>query len=312
LLDATDRATVADADLTVALDPGHGAGGLVSPEFFRRLGCEVFTVNAQPDGHFPGRDPEPVPENLDDLRRLVRAADADVGVAHDGDADRTDVVGPDGEVVHEDTVVAVLAADAVARSDAADPVVVTTPNASGRIDERVAAAGGRVERVRLGALHEGVAAAREAGGDVVYAAEPWKHVHPGLGGWIDGVATAAAFVRLVAAAAGDGDGDGTDGVAALRAPVTERPYEKRDVDCPDDAKAGAMARVTEALPAAFADADPAVDTDGGVRLSFPDASWVLVRPSGTEPYLRVYAESEDVGTVLDTTVAVVEDCVREG
>jgi len=84
-------------------------------------------------------------------------------------------------------------------SDAADPVVVTTPNASGRIDERVHEAGGRVERVRLGALHEGIAAVRadaEAAGSgddtrVVFAAEPWKHVHVGLGEWIDGVASAA-------------------------------------------------------------------------------------------------------------------------
>jgi len=57
LLAATDREVIADADLTVALDPGHGAGSLTSPEFFRELGCRVVTVNAQPDGHFPGRDP---------------------------------------------------------------------------------------------------------------------------------------------------------------------------------------------------------------------------------------------------------------
>ncbi|MFB6221566.1 MAG: phosphoglucosamine mutase, partial [Halolamina sp.] len=73
LLRSVDREAIADADLTVALDPGHGAAALTSPEFFRRLGCEVVTVNSQPDGHFPGRDPEPVQENLDDLARLVTA-----------------------------------------------------------------------------------------------------------------------------------------------------------------------------------------------------------------------------------------------
>ena len=55
------RERIADANLTVALDPGHGAGALTSPEIFRDLGCAVVTVNAQPDGRFPGRDPEPVP-----------------------------------------------------------------------------------------------------------------------------------------------------------------------------------------------------------------------------------------------------------
>jgi len=76
VLAAVDRGRVADADLTVALDPGHGAGAVTSPRLFRELGCEVLTVNAQPDGRFPGRDPEPVSGNLADLCRLVRTSEA--------------------------------------------------------------------------------------------------------------------------------------------------------------------------------------------------------------------------------------------
>ena len=64
LIAAVDREAVADADLTVAVDPGHGAASVASPRIYRELGCEVLTVNATPDGHFPGRDSEPVPENL--------------------------------------------------------------------------------------------------------------------------------------------------------------------------------------------------------------------------------------------------------
>src|SRR6056297_1534261 len=110
LLDAVDRETIADADLTVALDPGHGAGSLTSPEFFRKLGCRVVTVNAQADGHFPGREPEPVAENLEDLGRLVEATDADVGIAHDGDADRAIFYDENGEYVEGDATLAALAA----------------------------------------------------------------------------------------------------------------------------------------------------------------------------------------------------------
>jgi len=232
------------------------------------------------------------------------------GIGHDGDADRIVVVDADGEIVHEDTVVAVLAERYVAESDAADPVVVTTPNASGRIDERVRAAGGRVERVRLGALHEGIAAVRETAADgseagaddggtrVVFAAEPWKHVHVGFGGWIDGVASAAVIARLVA-------GEGLD---ALREPVSERPYRKISVPCPDDAKAAVMDRLETALPDAFPDA--AVNTDYGVRLEFDDASWTLVRSSGTEPYVRVYAESDDVNALVAEVEGTVEAAVR--
>jgi phosphomannomutase len=286
--------------LTVAVDCGTGMASLATPQVLRALGTDVVALNAQVDGHFPARESKPTAESLADLRAFVRDGDADLGVGHDGDADRIVVVDADGEVVHEDTVVAVLAERFVAASGAADPVVVTTPNASARIDERVRAAGGRVERVRLGALHEGIAAARAAGDadtEVVFAAEPWKHIHPGQGPWIDGVASAAVLARLVAA-------EGLDG---LRAPVTERPYRKVSVPCPDAEKARVMDAVAEALPAAFPDA--AVDTEYGVRVERADASWVLVRPSGTEPYVRIYAEADDVDALVERARRVVEDAV---
>ncbi len=162
------------------------------------------------------------------------------------------------------------------------------------------AAGGRVERAALGAVHEGVEAARDAGGTVVFAGEPWKHVHPGLGGWIDGVASAAVLARLVA---------GAGGLGPLREPVTERPYRKVSVDCPDERKAAAMAAIERALADRLPDA--AVDTDDGIRLDRPDGSWVLVRPSGTEPAIRVYAEGEAVDALVQQAVEVVEAGVAE-
>ncbi|WP_232701568.1 phosphomannomutase [Halobacterium wangiae] len=284
---------------TVVVDCGNGVASLATPQVLRRLGAHVVTLNANVDGHFPGRPSKPTPETITDLRAFVADSDAVFGIAHDGDADRIVVVDGDGDVVHEDTVLAILAEHYTRESDAAEPVVVTTPNASARIDERVAEAGGRVERVRLGALHEGIAAAEARGDDVVFAAEPWKHVHTGFGGWIDGIASAAVLSRLVAY---------EGGLAPLREPVTERPYRKVSVDCADDRKVPAMDELAQALPAAYPDAE--VDTEYGVRLEFPDASWTLVRPSGTEPYVRVYAESDDVDALVDDVAAVVEDAVR--
>jgi phosphomannomutase len=290
--------------LRVAVDCGNGVGALATPAVLRELGVRVVGLNDNVDGHFPGRESKPTPESLADLRAFVADDDAALGLAHDGDADRIVVVDGTGEVVHEDTVVAVLAAAYVrsAPREATDPVVVTTPNASGRIDERVAAAGGRVERVRLGALHEGIADARAAGGDVVFAAEPWKHLHTRFGGWIDGVCSAAVVVRLVAGHDG--------GLAGLRAPVTERPYRKLSVPCPDDRKRSAMAALETTLPETYPGTD--VDTEHGVRLEFPDASWLLVRPSGTEPYIRVYAESDDVDALAEEVRSVVERAVDGG
>ncbi|MFB6178862.1 MAG: phosphomannomutase [Halorientalis sp.] len=289
-------------NLGVVVDCGNGMASVATPHVLRALGADVVALNANVDGHFPGRESKPTPETLSDLREFVAAGDADLGIGHDGDADRLVIVAADGSVVHEDTVLAILAERYVRESDAGDPVVVSTPNASARIDERVQAAGGRVERVHLGGLHEGIAEVRAAGGEgtaVVFAAEPWKHVHPRLGGWIDGVASAAVFTRLVAA----------DGLEQLRAPVTERPYRKVNVDCPDENKQAVMDLLEDRLSETFSDAD--VSTDYGVRLAWPDASWVLVRPSGTEPYVRLYAETDDVDTLVEATEAVIERAVSD-
>ena len=285
--------------LHIVVDCGNGMATVATPQVLRTMGATVESINSHVDGHFPGRESKPTPETIGDLRRLVADGPASVGFAHDGDADRIVVVDEDGEVVHEDTIVAILAEQHVSVSDTTDPVVLTTPNASTRIDERVRAAGGRVERVNLGALHEGIASARGRGVTVVFAAEPWKHLHPELGGWIDGVASAAVLARLIATA---------DGLDTLRTPISERPYRKVSIDCPERKKSATMARLTTALPDQFPDSE--VSDEYGLRLEFPTDSWILVRPSGTEPCVRIYAEGAAVDNLIHATASVVRTAVE--
>jgi len=285
--------------LRVAVDCGNGMASVATPHVLRDLGATVESINSQVDGRFPGRESKPTPETLGDLCRFVADGPATVGFAHDGDADRFVVVDQSGAVVHEDTIVAILAEHYVRRSDVTQPIVITTPNASARIDERVREAGGRVDRFNLGALHEGIAAARDRGDHVVFAGEPWKHLHPGLGGWIDGVASAAVLTRLIAQA---------DGLDNLRTPVTEAPYRKVSVECPEPRKSAAMAQLTASLPDEFPDA--AVSDEFGIRLDLAGGSWILVRPSGTEPCLRIYAEGDDVNELIETARSAVAEAVE--
>lgn len=270
--------------LRVAVDCGTGTAMQATPPVIRGIGGTVTTVNGTPDGHFPARPSEPTPDSIAAFGRFVAAGETELGVAHDGDADRIVVVGPNGQVIHEDTVTAVLAACYVDRADVDDPVVIATSNASARIDALVEQAGGSVTRVPLGRLLDGIA---EADGAAVFAAEPWKHVHPEFGPWIDGIASAGLFAGLVARAGG---------VEPLVSDVDEIPYLKTSLACPTPAKVAVMETMAKRIPEAFPDAS--LETRDGIRASLPDGSWLLVRPSGTEPKVRLYVESEDAERVL--------------
>ncbi|RZV12050.1 phosphomannomutase/phosphoglucomutase [Natrinema hispanicum] len=278
LLAATDRETIADADLTVALDPGHGAGSLTSPEFFRKLGCRVVTVNSQPDGHFPGRDPEPVPDNLTDLGRLVRATDADVGVAHDGDADRAIFFDEHGEYVEGDATLAALAAAELEAGDTA----VSAVNVSQRLVDVVDDVGAELELTPIGSTNiitriqeleandRHVPIAGEGNGGIFFPDYRLSR---------DGAYTAARFLELVA----------EKPVSELVAPYDGYVNVRHNVEYESTAERDAMLDAA-ANQANAADAE--LNTRDGYRLDYGDA-WVLARPSGTEPLVRIYAEARD-------------------
>ncbi|PSQ04520.1 phosphoglucosamine mutase [Halobacteriales archaeon QS_6_71_20] len=280
MLAAVDREAIADAELTVALDPGHGAGALTSPEFFRELGCRVVTVNAQPDGRFPGRDPEPVRENLDDLGRLVRASGADVGVAHDGDGDRAIFFDEAGEYVEGDASLAALAARDLGEGD----TTVAAVNVSQRLVDVCEDAGADLELTPIGSTnivtrikelwHEGesVPVAGEGNGGVFFP--DYRLVR-------DGAFIAAKFLELLA--------ERDAAVSEVVAPFAGYHNVRENLAYGSDAELTAM-RSAAAAYAEAADAEP--DTKDGYRLDYGDA-WVLVRPSGTEPKVRVYAEARD-------------------
>src|SRR2546428_825439 len=116
------------------IDLGNGAGCVVTPYLLRSLGCRVISLNGQPDGAFPGRMPEPIPDHLGDLMRVVSEVHADLGIAHDGDADRAIFVDDKGSFVYGDKSLALLAKAAI---QGRGGTVVTPVSTSSLIDDVV-------------------------------------------------------------------------------------------------------------------------------------------------------------------------------
>ncbi|MFB6299413.1 MAG: phosphoglucosamine mutase [Halobacteriales archaeon] len=284
---ALDRDAIADAGLTVALDPGHGAGTLTSPRFLRELGCDVVTVNAQADGHFPGRDPEPVEANLADLGRLVRTADADVGIAHDGDADRAIFFDEEGSYIEGDATLAALAAAELS----ARTIAVSAVNVSQRLVDIVESIGADLELTAIGSTRiitrirelqadgETVAVAGEGNGGIIF---------PDYRLARDGAYTAGKFLELLTERSAREIIEEYDGYHNDR--------RKIEYDTDDE-----LATLQQAAADYAADADGDVTTIDGHRIDYGDA-WILARPSGTEPVVRIYAEArtpERAATLAD-------------
>ena len=283
-VEAVDRDEIAAAELTVALDPGHGAGTFVSPEFFRALGCEIVTVNAQPDGHFPGRLPEPVPEHLEDLARLVVASNADLGIAHDGDADRSVFFDENGRFIDGEASLAALAERELSAGD----TTVAAVNVSQRLVDVCERVGTSLELTPIGATHIITTIKRlwEENANVPIAGEGNGGVFfPNYRLVRDGPYIGAQFLELIV------DTPASEVVEPYQAYHNERINLTYEETAEREAMLAAAADYAERV-------ECEVSTLDGYRLDFGDA-WVLVRPSGTEPKVRISAEATEPARALE-------------
>jgi phosphomannomutase len=254
----------------VALDCCHGAGSVIMPALLTALGCELFAIHMDADGRFH-RPPEPVAENLGELEALVRATRAQVGFATDPDVDRLALVLDDGRAPGEDWTLA-LAARAVLRH--APGPVVTNLSTSKVVADVARDAGVPFRFASVGEVN--VALAMRDAGATIGGEGNGGVILPALHLGRDAPAGAALLLQLM-----------LEEGRPLSAVVAERPQYvivKDKLDRP----AAPLDAVYAALRAAFPDA--AADTQDGLRLDWPDR-WVHLRPSGTEPIVRVIAEA---------------------
>jgi len=254
----------------VALDCVRGAGAIIMPSLLDRLGCRVTAINLETDGLFP-RPPEPVAENLGDLERLVLRAGAAIGFAVDPDVDRLALVSDAGKAIGEDFTLA-LAARVVLRHKRG--AVVTNLSTSRIVEDVANAANVPVIRAPVGEVNvavrmrdEHAPIGGEGNGGVILS-----EVHLGR----DAPVGAALLLQLL-------HEDNTS-LSQIVSGLPRYSIVKDKLDRPN----ASLDTVYDALRAAFPGA--AADTQDGLRLSWPDR-WVHVRPSGTEPIVRVIAEA---------------------
>lgn len=274
--------------LKVVIDCASGAGSEISPLVFRKAGCIVTTLNSQVDGFFPGRNPEPNEENLQTLMKTVVAIGADLGIAHDGDADRMITVDEKGVVSPFDSLLALI-------SKEFDGDIVTTVDAGLCMDESVK---GKVLRTKVGDVNVAEAILEK---NASFGGEPsgtW--LHPDFCMCPDGILSGLRMAEIVSR-------DGK--LSKLLEGIPSYPNIREKINCSKDAKVKIMENMEELLVNAF---DDIVDINSidGVRLTFKDDSWVLVRPSGTEDYVRITLESKDAkraDEIKETCVKIINE-----
>jgi len=254
----------------VALDCVRGAGGVIVPELLDRLGCDVTAINLMTDGVFP-HAPEPVAENLRELESLVRSSGSEIGFAVDPDVDRLALVSDEGRAIGEDYTLA-LAAKGVFRHREGN--VVTNLSTSRIVDDIAAEQRRNVLRAPVGEVNvatrmrsEHAPIGGEGNGGVILT-----ELHLGR----DAPAGVALILQLLH--------EDNRKLSEIVGGYPRYSIVKDKLDRP----AAPLDDVYRSLAAAFPDAE--ADTQDGLRLTWSDR-WVHIRPSGTEPIVRIIAEA---------------------
>jgi len=269
-----DVTTLRKKRFHVVVDPGNGVGSLTAPYMLREMGCRVTTINANVDGTSPSRPSEPKPENLGELALTVKALNADMGVAYDGDADRSIFVDERGEIYWGDRTFALIEKHFLRNKPG--EIIVTPVSSSSLIKEIADEHGGKVVWTKVGSVvvshvmkKVNAKLGGEENGGVFYA--PHQPVR-------DGAMTTALILDIMAKT--------EKKLSELLAELPVYHIEKDKVECPNELKERVLNELIKKVK------NMNIDITDGVKIWFTDKSSILIRPSGTEPIYRFYAEGK--------------------
>jgi len=269
IMGKVNAADIKKRGFVVAVDTGSGAGSVVTPFLLSKLNCKVTTINAQIDGTFPSRNPEPTEDVLTDLGKIVISNGADLGVAHDGDADRAVFIDERGNFVNEDVLLAIIVKHVLSKK--VGPVV-TPVSSSQRIVDVAEAAGGRVIWTPVGSIYVArmmmqvnAVIGGEGNGGIIFPEHQYCR---------DGAMTVAKVLEIMT--------ERRKKISELVKEIPKRYMDKTKVTCRD--RDATMQQIRSSV-------EGNIDTTDGVKIWYDDG-WLLIRPSGTEPIIRIFVEAE--------------------
>ncbi len=290
--------------ITIAIDPGNGAACEIAPSLLQKLGANVVTINAQPDGMFPGRDSEPNEDNLRTLLRMMRNdAEMGLGIAYDGDADRVRFIDRKGTLVEGDQILLLLAMYHSSK-EKGSPFIVTPVNSSTALDDVLKERGIGVSRTRIGDIPVAIRMQEinaMLGGEIS-GTYTWPEFHLGP----DALYTTAKLLEIIAE-------HGPLETLLEKIPkyhvshetieMAEQTMKKlQDVDLEQLVKGVLKEGGIAALETNKTD---------GVLVRF-DGGFLLVRPSGTSPAIRLTCEHRDPAALKKLLKVTRERLARDG
>lgn len=257
--------------LKIVLDLGNGAQAVTAPTLCKELGCETVLINEKIDSNFSGRGSEPTPQNLDKLSDMIIKSKADLGIAFDGDGDRSIFCDESGKILTGDRSALLLSNYIIKKQPRSK--IVTSVNSTSVIEKIAAESKSHVLRTRVGSVEvsrkmveENAIIGFEENGGFMYG----KHNQVR-----DGSMTMAILLDLLASSKNSLSQE----MDALPPSFTT----KGKIECSrEDFKKIVKILKTEHYKK---------DLTDGIKLSLDDSSWIMVRLSGTEPISRIYAES---------------------
>jgi phosphomannomutase/phosphoglucomutase len=271
IISLVDTSAIKNKKFKVCLDLGNGAQSVTAKKLCEKLDCDIFTINEEIDGDFPGRGSEPTPQNLDKLSDLVIKTNSNLGIAFDGDGDRSIFCDENGKILTGDSSALLLCSYLLEKYP--NSQVVTCLNSGNIIESIVQKSNSHVVRTKVGSVEvsrkmvsDDALVGYEENGGFMFG----KHNHVR-----DGAMTLALMLDLLSKS----EISLSENIENLPPSYTT----KTKIECSLEQSKIVISELLKEFPTS--------DTSDGIKIQVDQDNWVMIRPSGTEPIIRIYGES---------------------